>query len=252
MKRFKKCLGCGKVKPLSKFHKNISVLDGRRPRCKECSSTKKILSEIECKYCSSIFTPSSSHNKYCSKRCKILVQMEKRSKKPKTKTCLFCSKEFKPYSSMDKYCSAECRINNQKSKRSRNWDKEKAKRRTGKNNPAYRNGNYCRGKSKTHVGQDLFNKNKNDIKQSMIDDVGYVYCEHCKTSNSLRFESHHIIFRSEKPKHPNLHDKENIYILCIKHHNLFHKEKSIRNELVLKRGLDKIFGNDVLLNRKNN
>jgi len=79
----------------------------------------------------------------------------------------------------------------------------------------------------------------------MISEKGYIYCEECKTSKSFRFEHHHIVYRSEKPRHEFLHDPRNLITLCIKCHNYYHKHKSHRNPLVESRKLYELFGNDV-------
>jgi hypothetical protein len=218
-------------------------------KCKieyQAKTAKKIFLDINCAVCNNKFTPKSKVAKNCSPQCKYKYELSLRSKKPKQKECSFCKKSYVPYTSLDKFCSADCRVKNQKSKRKFNWTPEQVAKRIGNKNPAYRNGMYSAGNAKTAVGQRLFNKNNKEIREAQIQERGHIYCEYCQTSNSLRFEGHHLIYRSEKPMHPNLHDKENIYILCVGCHNEFHKHKSIRNELVISRGLDKIFGADVL------
>ncbi len=205
---------------------------------------KKIFKKKLCAVCGKKFMPNSSINKYCSFECKKRT----RSKNPKTKTCNHCDKEFKPYSSLDKYCCAYCRFEANRSKITTRklWTPEQRKRRTGKNNPNYRNGDYTRKTKRTDVGLRKFQKNGKEVIDSMIKERGYVYCEKCDTSNSPRFEKHHIIFRSEKPNHPHLHDKINLIVVCISCHNLYHKSKGIRDALIIERGLEKVFGNDVL------
>lgn len=200
----------------------------------------------QCLICGDEFIPKSSEHKYCSKKCRSIIQLAKRSKKPKYKKCKLCNTEFKPYTSLDKFCSANCRIESMKSKRDqrRRWNKDSVKKRHGKNNPGYRNGNYVRGKKREFSR--VFQNNVNALKAEMIKDVGYVYCQYCLTSQSLRFEGHHIIYRSEKPGHKHLHSKENTILLCIKCHNIFHKCKGNRNDIVEERGLDKLFGIDIL------
>ncbi len=84
------------------------------------------------------------------------------------------------------------------------------------------------------------------MRQEMVNDVGYLYCQLTGRSDCLKYETHHIIFRSEKPNHPFLHKKINLIIIGIGTHNEFHKNKWMRNDLVKERGLDKIFGDDVL------
>jgi len=218
----------------------------------EAMTTKKIYKPKKCAICGSLFIPKTIKNKYCSPACLYEAEKEKRSKKPKYKICLYCKKEFKPYTSLDKFCSGECRINNVKSKRSKNWSKEKCIGITEEKNPSYRNGFYCRSNTKTSIKERVFIRNRNEIKSSMIDNYGYLYCQFCGTTNSYRFETHHIIFRSEKPNHKNLHDKRNLIHVCINCHNELHKYKQKRIKLINERGLIELFGNDILMTHKEN
>ena len=98
---------------------------------------------------------------------------------------------------------------------------------------------------KADSAQRLFTKNCKEIEAAMVDECGYKYCQYCYRSNG-HFERHHIIYRSEKPAHPKLNDKENALILCAICHINFHYKKAMRNDIVKERGLDKIFGQDVL------
>ena len=206
----------------------------------------KSIKQKKCRICNTKFTPPTPLNAYCSGKCKIEGYLQRESRKPKTKKCKICKETFKPYTSLDKFCSSDCRIKSHKSKRKFSRSEEFCKNRTGNKNPAYKHGMYSRTTTKNQTGLKEFARNKNVIIQKMIDDVGYVYCQNCKTSNSLKFESHHIIFRSEKPGHEHLHSKQNIIHLCIICHNKFHKQKSYRNELVKERKLKELFGNEVL------
>ena len=72
-------------------------------------------------------------------------------------------------------------------------------------------------------------------------EVGWNECELCKTSNSLRFSTHHIVFASEKPRHPELHNYRNLIFLCEVCHRGFHEEKNSRNGLVKNRKLVNLF-----------
>ncbi len=219
------------------------------PRCHYeyyLNKGKKVFKPKPCAICGNKFTPRDSLNKYCSPACGYEADKRRVSKKPLTKECLFCGDEFKPYTSLDKFCSANCRVENQKVGRSCRWSNESVRNITGKNNPAYRNGNYQRGAKRNNDGTKLFLRNIAEIRQQMLEDPGYIYCEFCGVTVTARFEGHHIIFRSEKPKHPSLHDKVNLINLCIKCHNDFHKSKGLRNKIVKHRELHKIFGNDVL------
>lgn len=149
------------------------------------------------------------------KKCMGDNRFEKKEKK-----CVECNNGFYPYKSTDKFCSPKCKIKGSK----------KSIKKT----------------IKLSAEEKKFKKNKKGIKQKMIDDYGFIFCQNCNTSNSMAFEGHHIVFRSEKPNHRNLHHKKNILIVCIQCHNDFHKEKGMRNEIVVERGLAKLFGNDVL------
>lgn len=196
-------------------------------RCKTCSA------ELE-----------GRRYKFCSKKCKVVFETASRSKKPKYKTCKHCVTKFIPYTSLDKFCSANCRIENQKSKRSKRWSS--VKNITGDKNPAYRNGMYARGSKRSNIGEKQFLRNRNEMRKEMLKVHGHLFCEFCGVNNSYQWEMHHIIYRSEKPLHEHLHDKKNLINLCMKCHNEFHKDKGVRDALVLTRGLHLLFGNDVL------
>jgi hypothetical protein len=200
---------------------------------------------MKCKLCSTEFIAKSKLAKYCSHTCKRKAEQESRSKKPKTKTCNHCSSVFNPYTSLDKFCSANCRVENQKSKRSRRWNSESTQKMIGENNPAFRNGMYARSTSRTGEGMKLFLRNRNEMREEMMGKYGHLLCEHCNTTQTLRFEMHHIVYRSEKPNHPNLHDKINLINLCIQCHNDYHKSKLMRENLIVERNLIKIFGSDI-------
>jgi predicted nucleic acid-binding Zn ribbon protein len=202
---------------------------------------KRFFKEKPCVICGKMFMPKATTNKYCSLKCKRIADIQRISKRPKIKDCLYCGKTFTPYTSLDKFCSANCRIQNKKQLRSYNWSEEKANKILGTGNPAYRNGYYTRTARKSTPGERVFIKNSKEIKQGMIDDVGYIYCEYCGVSNSIKYEAHHIIFRSERPRHINLHNKKNILIVCINCHNLLHKNKSLRDVIVNERNLHSLF-----------
>lgn len=206
----------------------------------------KVYKPIKCTYCKELFTPVNKFNKLCSKECRSKNSLEKRSKKQsKTIKCKHCGIEFQPYTSLTKFCSSKCRINDQKSKRSKNWDSKKAEAITGKNNPAYRNGRYTRTSNKLTKGNALFRKRAKKLRERLIEESGFIHCEHCKRSDKAKYETHHIIYRSEKPGHQHIHDSSNLILLCVQCHNEFHKQKGMRDDLVEKRELFKLFGNDV-------
>lgn len=90
----------------------------------------------------------------------------------------------------------------------------------------------------------ILTKNRKELVEEMTDKFGYIFCESCQSSNGFKFECHHIVYRSEAPGHPNLHDKINLLIVCTECHtgkDGFHSRKCKRDDIVKKRGLDKIF-----------
>lgn len=239
-----KCKNCESITPIwGGKHKKYCNLKCQRDY--ENKTSKKIFDPINCVFCEKEFVPVSKANILCSTYCKRKHDLTKRTNKPKVKYCKFCNKEYKPYTSLDKFCSANCRTDSMKSKRKSNWTKEQIEKRLGSNNPAYRHGMACFGVKKNGEGLRLFRRNRDEMKQEMMDNYGFLFCERCNISNT-RFETHHIIYRSEKPKHTHLHDKRNLIHLCVPCHNFFHNKKSNRNSLVEQRGLHELFGNDVL------
>jgi len=238
------CKNCKKITPIwglkSKKYCNTN--------CKieyEKKSKKKFLENTNCIVCKTEFIPKNYRQKCCTIKCKMKFDAVKISKKPNSKICSNCKKDFNPYSSLMKFCSANCRIENVKKDRKFNWNNESVEKRKGVNNPSYINADRVIGKKIDSTGLRLFQRNRKDILNEMINNQGYTFCEKCKQTNN-RLEAHHLIYRSEKPRHKNLHDKENITLVCVKCHNWYHQKKGNRNEIVLERNLHTIFGNDVL------
>lgn len=202
---------------------------------------------VICLICGSEFIKAKTIGlKYCSPKCAYQGSLALRSDKPKLKVCQHCGSDYKPYSTLDKFCSSSCRIANMKSKRTFNRKPESAEKISGIKNPCYRNGMYTRTAKRSFKGHATYIANRDNLKAKMIEGYGFLFCEHCGVNNSMFWETHHIIYRSEKPWHPNLHDKPNLLHLCMQCHNDFHKSKDMRNAIVVERGLDKIFGQDVL------
>jgi 5-methylcytosine-specific restriction endonuclease McrA len=200
---------------------------------------------MNCTVCNTDFTAKTKIHKFCSRECKKKNDIDKRSKKPKEKTCQFCSNTFNPYNSLDKYCSANCRVENMKSKRTKRWSVEATQKRTGVNNPAYKSGMYASSNKRTDEGQKQYLRTRNEKRADMLMEHGYLFCERCKTNETYQWEMHHIVFRSEKPLHEHLHNKNNLINLCMKCHNWYHKEKANRNTLVEDRKLYELFGEDI-------
>jgi len=86
-----------------------------------------------------------------------------------------------------------------------------------------------------------YKKNRDALIQKQLDVHGYNFCQYCYTSNSFMFSVHHIVFRSEMPNHKEIHNRKNLIIVCQKCHDDFHNNKSIREPLLEKRGLKKLF-----------
>lgn len=208
-------------------------------------SRKIFRADINCFYCTKTFTPVRNLQYFCSKFCWHKSYVSKKTKKQKTKECKICKKEFTPYTSLDKFCSVHCRIENIKSKRAYRLPDSFTENRKGKGNPSYKHGLRMEGAFRDQTGQRLFQRNAKEYKLNLIDLKGFLHCEKCNISN-VKFECHHIVYRSEKPMHEFLHSKHNIILLCIKCHNWFHQKKGNRNELVESRKLNIYFGEDIL------
>jgi len=72
---------------------------------------------------------------------------------------------------------------------------------------------------------------------------GYLFCELClvNINGTPRFETHHIVYASEAPKHEYLHDNRNLILLCTNCHRWLHTKKSNRESIMKRRGLKKLF-----------
>lgn len=176
-----------------------------------------------CKQCGKEFVDRNYVAKFCSIDC-----FNKFQTKRKPIICQVCGKQFDPYGLRKmKYCSLKCYFQHEKTSRK------------GKGNPAYRNGSRVAGKIQRNAG----GRNCEKYRNNFLYKNRYLFCENCgvNINGTMRFEVHHIVFRSEKPNHKNLHNQKNLVLLCIKCHNLFHKKKSIRNELFIERGLSELF-----------
>lgn len=147
-----------------------------------------------------------------------------------SRKCKTCHKEFKPFNSLQKFCSYKC-ANTVSCVYQSNVMKVPVKQ-------VYR--------SKNYISCPELDKSKKIIKAQMLKDRGHKYCQKCNASSALFWNYHHIIFRSEKPCHPKLHDVVNLIHVCSDCHDWFHEMKNRRMYLVKERGLNEIFGQDVL------
>lgn len=145
------------------------------------------------------------------------------------KACRQCGLLFKPYKSTQVFCSKKCFLVSM------------SKARQGEGNPAYRNGTRVGGKNVNQDKIKAFVKNGKILKQRIINAKGCLQCEICSTNNTLRWEVHHIIYRSEAPEHESLHSIKNLVLCCISCHNWLHAQKDRRNGIVRKRRLWKVF-----------
>lgn len=103
------------------------------------------------------------------------------------------------------------------------------------------------GKKRKKKGNE-YKKNRKEMIDEMLAEKGYYYCQKTGVTNSIRYHCHHIIFRSEKPFHPFLHDKRNLIIIADEEHipKAHTNKHEWRAELIKERNLTELFGNDIL------
>lgn len=80
--------------------------------------------------------------------------------------------------------------------------------------------------------------------EELYNRCGYFFCENCgaNSNKAYGFDRHHIIFRSEKPGHPEIHNGRNIILLCRKCHEEAHGDKErFRSHLIYLRDLVTLF-----------
>lgn len=185
---------------------------------------------IKCKVCGDKIYVSQSRwgtKKYCSWEC---GNYDNWGFKPRKKKCVICGEEFEIISQLqiqNKTCSKYC--HNELAKKISQERKKRTIYKYGFTMNRKDSGEHLRACSK--------------YKKEFIKKHGKVYCESCKTKNSLKFETHHILSAGRHPKHPELHNPRNLILLCIQCHNDFHssKRKQEYNKLLINRGLDKLF-----------
>lgn len=202
-----------------------------------------------CSICGELFSPYHTTQKACSLECAKLLKkktdkkyredtIKKYGYRPTTIYTKICDRCWVGYTTTYKHqkkCSRSC------------FFEEAKKTRKGKGNPAYRNWKFVdrdnpKAREEFNYKYREFQKNAKKILQKQLDTVGCSYCERCNTTQSMRRETHHIVYRSEKPKHQYLHDERNLIRLCMRCHNEFHKHKASRKSLVEKRNLVELFG----------
>ena len=89
-------------------------------------------------------------------------------------------------------------------------------------------------------------KTVEQIREQKLEEHGYWFCDKCLSNNAYHCSMHHIVYRSEKPKHEHLHDERNLIDCCEICHLWFHEKKDRRNYLIEQRNLTELFGNDIL------
>ena len=243
----KKCKVCNIEKSVSEFYRHPWIKDRLYSHCKDCHRDKLWINKVkekECKFCWKLFMQKYAFQKYCSFHCMNSFTKNNKKKEYYDKNyeniCKTCWNKFITHTKKTIFCSTKCI-----------WVYEWNQRKW-ENNPAYRNWRYCyKSFTKDELSEKRYENNwfqykelyinRNKIKDQQIKQKWYSFCEHCKTTSSLRWETHHIVYRSEKPKHKNLHNINNLIRLCISCHNEFHKNKKMRNNYVIDRWLNELF-----------
>lgn len=176
-----------------------------------------------CKVCGSTMQVYNTTRRYCSYDC---MNKDKKAtrKRPRIKAskpeiqkrkCATCNMEFSAFKTTDKYCSFKCIPEQVKTKVS--------KSKQAKTDPLYQR------------AREIL------IAKVEEENGGYLSCQHCKKSAARTFEVHHIVYRSERPGSPHMHHQRNLILVCDSCHEAFHNHKNLRNQLVIERGLDKLF-----------
>ncbi len=82
----------------------------------------------------------------------------------------------------------------------------------------------------------------------MQNEYGYLHCELCGRIN-CNLHTHHIVYKSEAAKHPELHNERNLILVCADGigyhgcHEKLHADKKKREKLVQERNLKELFPN---------
>jgi len=87
---------------------------------------------------------------------------------------------------------------------------------------------------------------RDKLRRDKVWTFGYWFCDKYNRSDTYNYSMHHIVYRSEKPKHKHLHNKRNLIDLCEACHRWFHEKKNRRIYLIEERKLTELFGNDIL------
>ena len=79
------------------------------------------------------------------------------------------------------------------------------------------------------------------FEEDFKDEHGYIYCELCNINQSFAFSTHHIVFKSEYGKHPEINNKNNLILVCADCHKKLHDKKELNNQLKKERDLYEMF-----------
>jgi hypothetical protein len=226
----KKCPQCG------------SIHNGAGVRCSiACKAVWQLRrKEYTCKNCQKKYETNQARNKnFCSNYCVIEYK--------NNIVCKKCGERKIKYKSSG-YC-IDCYDINLKEKlgeRHADYLISNRSKRLGKNNPSYKTGLYINGNYSVSSAGKIHLAECAKYRKKFLEKHNYLFCELCGISNSIRYETHHIVYASEAPRHPQLHNELNMILLCIKCHNYLHKAKKNRNALVIKRGLEKLFNRKLI------
>ena len=95
---------------------------------------------------------------------------------------------------------------------------------------------------KEHLKVYRYENTRTQKLERMIEENGFYYCEHCQQSGGFhKLHCHHLVFRSRKPNHPNLHHIDNLLILCDFCHQKFHSDNKISEKYIKERNLIYLF-----------
>jgi 5-methylcytosine-specific restriction endonuclease McrA len=138
--------------------------------------------------------------------------------KPRKCKKVECEVVFIKKTSLQSYCSPYCASKHKKPKIKKPIPQISDKRKAELNF-------YSRQRKRL-----IFEQLKKNMKTS---------CERCNKIGSV--EIHHLIYRSEQPYHPEIHNTKNLTLVCRECHSFYHQKKSNRNEIVKERKLYLLF-----------
>lgn len=151
--------------------------------------------------------------------------------KIKPKTCTHCGTSFEVKRFLQQFCKPACQIAHTKE-----TTKEWGKRPVINSKPL-----------KPSKDANTYLNARKAFLRDVRERYGCVTCERCgRDGRYATIEVHHIVYRSEKPRHEHLHSFENLMCLCLTCHEWIHENKGRRDQIVAERKLNLIFGDDVL------